>query len=68
MVLEPCLSVSTGRTRYQVKNNKYEEIVKFMGLMGSEVIDLMGYLDFLLNDKIAAGGIWGDYTFRGAVA
>mgnify|MGYP001032249850 CR=1 FL=1 len=62
--LEPCLSVSTGNTRYSVQNTEFEAMVKFMGPMGSEVWELFGYLDFLPNyKKVAAGLVLGDYTF-----
>ncbi len=62
--LEPCLSVSTGRTRYAVMATEWENSVKFMGPMGSEVEQLLGYLAVEDNKDLCPGVILGDYTFR----
>jgi len=51
MELEPCLSVSTGQTRYSIPGTEFEGMVKFMGAMGSETQELLGYLDFLPFEK-----------------
>lgn len=61
---EPCLSVSTGRTRYAVTGSPYESSVKFMSPMGAEALVLMGYLDGHSEPEIFAPGVLlGDYTF-----
>lgn len=61
--LEPCLSVSTGRTRYAVMGTKWESSVKFMGPMGSEVEQLLGYLSVEDSKDLCPGVVLGDYTF-----
>jgi TPP-dependent indolepyruvate ferredoxin oxidoreductase alpha subunit len=62
--LKPCLSVSTGRTRYAVMATEWESSVKFMGPMGSEVEQLLGYLAVEDNKDLCPGVVLGDYTFR----
>ena len=61
---EPCLSISTGRTRYAVTGSSFEASVKFMPPMGAEALVLMGYLDGHSHpETLAPGVILGDYTF-----
>lgn len=60
----PCLSVSTGRTRYAVTGSSFESTVKFMPPMGAKALVLMGYLDGHPQPQtLAPGVILGDYTF-----
>ena len=61
---QPCLSVSTGRTRYAVTGSDYESMVKFMPPMGAEAFVLTGYLDGHPQvDGLAPVMLLGDYTF-----
>jgi indolepyruvate ferredoxin oxidoreductase, alpha subunit len=62
--LDPCLSVSTGRTRYAVMGTEWESSVKFMGPMGSEVEQLLGYLAVEDSKDSCPGIVLGDYTFH----
>jgi TPP-dependent indolepyruvate ferredoxin oxidoreductase alpha subunit len=60
----PCLSVSTGRTRYSVMNSELESAVVFMPPMGSEALPLLGYLEHCAAaGSLAPGIVVGDYTF-----